>query len=106
MEEIKRYQLFTQDDGDGFPYTDEEEMFNGDWVKYTDHKSVVDKMQAEIDQLKSDRLEMASLIEGVRFNILQRGSSRDLSNNETFKDILLTLKVSTLQKAEKITKES
>jgi len=38
---MNRYRLFTQDDGDGFPYTDEEITKDGEYVKYDEAQELL-----------------------------------------------------------------
>jgi hypothetical protein len=59
---MKRYKLFTHDDGDGFPYTDEELKTDGEWVKYTDHKAVVEIYKDKISSLEENRLAQFDLL--------------------------------------------
>jgi hypothetical protein len=45
---MKRYSLFTHDDGDGFPYTDEEITKEGEWVKYNEAHELLNKIESEV----------------------------------------------------------
>ena len=71
---------------------------------------IILELQKENEQLKDDRLEMANLIDSVRLNLLgdimDNDIKGDFDKGETLQNVLLTLNISTLKKAEQIIKES